>query len=420
MKFSFKENLLSLFGMQVFSYLLPLLLIPYLIRTIGLERVGEIAVATSVCTLLSLIVEYGFTLYGARRLSIAKHASDDKAIAEIFFEVMQAKILLLTAIAPLYIAYLYLKIDDRPTLIIYASSFLIVVGQAFTTNWFFQGLERMRFPLLYTVAMRTLSVVVIVLVVTNAADYYLVPVIQGGATLLISLLMLRDALRMLDKHRVIAPFGKVQTAFVQAAPLFGTSIMSSMIASGGVVILASFSLSNELIGVYSTFEKIIRSAQSMFSPVTQALFPMSARLLETDVEKGKKLLRKTFISLFLLSFGAIVAIYLATEILVGTFFSSKLAEHSEIVLLFAPWFVAGICNNITGTQYLVASGQSGRYLRFMAVGSVVTLVSQILLVSVFEIRAMAIGMSIGEVFLFIMLVNHYLRSVAPLANVAKL
>jgi PST family polysaccharide transporter len=202
----------------------------------------------------------------------------------------------------------------------------------------------------------------------------------------------------------------MKPAFVAAAPLFGTSIMSSMIASGGVVILASFSQSNELIGIYSTYEKIIRSAQSLFSPVTQALFPMSARLLETNAHEGRKLLRKTFVGLFSLSAAAVMSIYLLSNILVGKFFNTKLAAHSDIVLLFAPWFVAGICNNITGTQYLVASGRSAKYLQYMAIGSVVTLVSQISLVSLLGIKAMAVGMSIGEVLLFALLLNFYVRS----------
>lgn len=227
MKRSFIENLFSLFGIQIFAYLLPILLIPYLIGAIGLERIGEIAVATSVCTLLSLVVEYGFTLYGARRVSIAKHSNDKQEIADVFGQVMQAKIIVLLMLAPLYFLFLLLTIDDRPTLIVYASSFLIVVNQAFATNWLFQGLERMRSVLIHTITMRTISVLLIISLVKNDDQYYLVPVIQGIATLLISLLMLRDALRMLDQHLVFVPLIKVRTAFVKAAPLFGTSIMSS-------------------------------------------------------------------------------------------------------------------------------------------------------------------------------------------------
>jgi PST family polysaccharide transporter len=420
MKSSFKENLFSLFGIQIFAYLLPILLIPYLIGSIGLERIGEIAVSTSACTLLSLVVEYGFTLYGARRLSIAKQSNDKKEIADVFSEVMQAKIIVLLLLAPLYFLCLLLTIHDRPTLIVYASSFLIVVGQAFSTNWFFQGLERMRSALIHTITMRMISVLLIISLVKNEDQYYFVPLIQGIATLLISFLMLRDALRLLDQHVRFVPLVKVRAAFVKAAPLFGTSIMSSAIASGGVVILASFSVSNELIGVYSTFDKIIKSAQSLFGPVTQALFPMSARLLKSNIEEGKKLLRKSFITLFILSSSTILIIFLASEILVGTFLSAKLAEHSEIVLLFAPWFVAGVCNNITGTQYLVASGQSVRYLKFMVVGAIMSFASQIILIPFFDIRAVAIGMSIGEVFLFALLIRSYLRFEAASETAAKL
>ena len=60
------SNFLSLSALQVFTYVLPLLTLPYLVRVLGVEKYGLVMFAQSVIMFFSILVDYGFNLSATR------------------------------------------------------------------------------------------------------------------------------------------------------------------------------------------------------------------------------------------------------------------------------------------------------------------------------------------------------------------
>ena len=61
--------------LQVFTILFPLLTYPYLLRVIGLELYGVIVFAQTIINYVSLVINFGFNMSGARNVAVYK---DDK------------------------------------------------------------------------------------------------------------------------------------------------------------------------------------------------------------------------------------------------------------------------------------------------------------------------------------------------------
>jgi len=87
------KNITALYGLHLFKYLIPLMLIPYLARTLGLAVWGELAIAQAFAAYLGLIIEYGFEFSATKTL--AKNKSNPIMRSIILSEVMGAKVLLI-------------------------------------------------------------------------------------------------------------------------------------------------------------------------------------------------------------------------------------------------------------------------------------------------------------------------------------
>ena len=76
------ENIFSLGALQAANYALPLLLLPYLAHTLGVEKLGLLAFAISLMQLFSVLIDYGFNLSASRQAAV--HRNEPTALNHLF------------------------------------------------------------------------------------------------------------------------------------------------------------------------------------------------------------------------------------------------------------------------------------------------------------------------------------------------
>ena len=77
------SNFIALSVVQGTNFLLPLVVMPYVIKKIGADGFGVVAVAQVCMLYLSTIADYGFNLSATR--DIALYKDEDAKISKIFF-----------------------------------------------------------------------------------------------------------------------------------------------------------------------------------------------------------------------------------------------------------------------------------------------------------------------------------------------
>src|SRR5438034_9120456 len=84
------SNFMALSILQGANFLLPVLVMPFVIKKIGADGYGVVAVAQGVMLIFCTVADYGFNLTATR--SIALHRGDVKINARLFFTVIACKL----------------------------------------------------------------------------------------------------------------------------------------------------------------------------------------------------------------------------------------------------------------------------------------------------------------------------------------
>ena len=79
------DNILSLYALLGLYYLIPMAVLPYLVRVLGMEMYGLVAFAQSFAQYFTTLTDYGFN-YSATR-SIAQQREDHNSVSKIFCSV---------------------------------------------------------------------------------------------------------------------------------------------------------------------------------------------------------------------------------------------------------------------------------------------------------------------------------------------
>ena len=110
------DNFISLVVLQLINSVLPLLLIPYLLYTIGVEKFGIFSFITAIIMYGVKMSDYGFELSATYHISL--HREHISKVSEIFSSVLSIKLLIAIAyiislsILLFFIDRLYISIES--------------------------------------------------------------------------------------------------------------------------------------------------------------------------------------------------------------------------------------------------------------------------------------------------------------------
>lgn len=173
---SLLKNFLSLVGAEAFTKLITFAAFAYLARLLGAASFGYIEWSAAVLMCASLIVDQGFSSYGARE--IAKNPSET---ARLTAEVVTARFLM-AAVGYLAIAlFAFWFVNDQTIRLLLLIYGLSLWALPLLLQWVFQGHDRMNLVALTGIIRQTIFVGIVFAFVKSANDLLLVGVAETAA-----------------------------------------------------------------------------------------------------------------------------------------------------------------------------------------------------------------------------------------------
>ena len=267
------SNFFSLVILQGANYIFPLLTVPYLFRTLGVETFGLVNFATAFTQYFLIFTDFGFDLSATKY--IAANRDNEQKRNSYFVNVLLSKFFLFFAgfIILLVIVFSFERFYVNKEL--YLLSYGSVLGTVLLPTWFFQGMEQMKYITKITILIRSISIIPIFFFVRSDADYLLIPVFYNVGSIVAGLTALYYAyyrfgasLNLRKEFRINNIIRTLKDSF----EFFISRISLSLYTISNSFVLGLV-LGNTAVGYYTAAEKLFVSLQSLYSPLNQALYP---------------------------------------------------------------------------------------------------------------------------------------------------
>lgn len=342
------SNFLSLSVLQIFTYALPLLTLPYLVRVLGVEKYGLVMFAQSLIMFFNILVDYGFNLSATREVSVNR--DNKEKITEIFSSVMTIKLILLTASLLLLTIVVFSFERFYADKELYFITFTLVLGQALFPIWYFQGLEKMKYITLINILSRVIFTAAIFIFIHEENDYILVPLLNGLGVITGSFYALYLIKKSFNQKFVVQNFKTLKQHFKDSTDFFLSRVSVSIYTSANAFVLGLFT-NNTMVGYYSIAEKVYQAIQGLYGPIAQALYPYVAK------ERNIALFKKIFYSVILLNTLGVSILFLFDDFIFSILFTEKVGVESiRVFRIFLLANLITVPSILIGYPFLAALG----------------------------------------------------------------
>lgn len=355
------ENFSFLSILQIVNLLIPLVTYPYLIRVLGSELYGLVVFTQVVAGYFAILISFGFSTFGAKEISI--HRDDKQKLSQIISNISFVKLVLLL------IGFLglggYLFYVDTEYKWLYILAFWVCILDVVFPQWFFQGIEKMKFITLISLAARVVFVLLIFVLIKGKEDVLWFPIsnligalVSGAVSFY---LIYKEGVRLIfPSFRIIKDYVKESYHF------FLSNVLIQIYVASNKLIIGHF-LGMSALAYYDLAEKIVNLVRMPQNIISQVAFPrISATKSVSFVKKLFKIstLMNVVLYALLFVFGRYLVLFLGGE---------AMLEALPVVFILGLYVpIVGI-SNVLGILILIPFGYKREFTR-MTIYSVITYV----------------------------------------------
>lgn len=393
------KNGIWMFLLQGFNTIVPLITLPYITRILSPTAYGNFALALNWISYFQVIVEYGFDLTGPRQIVMRE---SDEDLNKIYSNIISARFILLIVCCIFFIVIIYFTCIGKTQIKCMSILFFMVVAVVFQQNWFFQGISEMQNISIINMISRTISVLLIFLLIKNPEDVYLYCFLYAFNYIVSGLIGCFIVHYKYKIHFKVYDISLIFKCISDGWHLFLSSAMGKIFGSIAITVLGMIS-TKEDIGIYSVINKIPYVLTILFSALSQTIYPINCRNFQTSYIEGIKKVKKIAIPILIvfISIGSLIIIL--RYYIVYYAFGYVYAQKSILLIPLIIWAVFGIINNFLGIQILVASGHQKEYSIAFQINLLIMVSFMVIIGNVLGIYGIAISTMISEIIFCVIL-----------------
>lgn len=283
---SIKRNYLFNLAVTVINVGYPIVSFAYIARIFGPQVYGSVVFAGSLAAYFALVACLGLPVYGSREIARVR---DDSHRLDILY----SELLLINALSSAFFFLCYLGLfffvhkiqEDVPLFALFGLSIIL---NAFSIDWLFQGLENYAIIALRNFIFRSLSLILIFVLIHKKSDYLqfaAISVISTLGTNVMNVIASRKHVRLsfsgLDVRRHVRPL----------LAIAGTVVMVSVYSNFDNVLLGFLS-DDTHVGYYGAAARIVRIVVYCITAIGAVVIPRYSYYIEKRMHEEYDILAK--------------------------------------------------------------------------------------------------------------------------------
>jgi polysaccharide transporter, PST family len=393
------ENILSLCLLQGSNYLLPLLLLPYLVRVLGPEKFGLLAFSQAFIQNFVILTDYGFNFTATRELAICR--DNPQKVSELFCNVLTIK-LGFTLFSFVFMGALLSAVPKFHTdWQIYLFTFPMVLGNALFPTWFFQGMEKMKYITMLNAFTKLIYAVSVFIFVKQSADYLAAALLNSLSILATGMIALWLAIYSFKVTWVMPTPDAIYRQLIEGWNVFISTISIAAYASTRVFVVGLFS-NNTITGYYSIAEKVMALIQTFpLAPILQACYPWLSRVFMEDPNRARKITKNLQQITTIAFLVGLPAIYFLVPQILELAFKTAYPESVLCIrlLLVGVFFINA---NAFRINFLLISGSTELFRKIHVATAVLGISMLIILTNFFSYVGAAVSVILVEFFVLVL------------------
>jgi O-antigen/teichoic acid export membrane protein len=393
---SIKRNFLYSSILTVSNYLFPLLVFPYVTRTLGPTNLG-------ICNYVDGIINYGLiiAMMGINVLGVriaARYKNNSKLLNLAFSSLLVISTVssLIVLVSIFFIVFYIPALSEYKLLLI--PGLLKVVFTLFSFDWYFKGIENFKYITYRGIFVKTLYVLSVYLFVKNANDYfiyYYLSIGMLGVNSLIQIVYLKKRVTFQINNRILK---KIISPFITLGIY---TILTSLYTSFNVIYLGIVAPKNE-VGFYTTSIRLFSIFLALFTTFTGVMLPrMSILVAEKNFEKLKEQIAKSYEILFTFCIPIIVLSTFFAPTIIHIIAGDKFNGAVMPMRIIMPLMLIIGMEQITILQILTPLNKDRYILLNSLIGASLGFAFNFILVKDFRSTGSAITLVISEIAVFI-------------------
>ena len=254
--------------------LLPFVALPYVLRTIGVEKYGMVAFAQTIVSYFTIVINYGLDVYAVKEVAVNR--DNKKSLNEIVSTVISVKLILFILSFGIFLICFSLVpfMSEHKFLMFCALGPWML--ELFFPIWFFQGIEKMKYVTIVNCMSLLFYTVTVFIFVRQASDFELVALLQSSGQFLAGCVAFYCMINIEKVSLHLPQKVMIKDVFKQSFS-FWLSRVSSVFNVNLAKTVSGLVLSMESVAAFDLAQKIINAILIPTRMLNKAAYPHIAR-----------------------------------------------------------------------------------------------------------------------------------------------
>ena len=385
-----KKNYIYNLSYQIFAIIVPLVTTPYISRILSPGGIGKYSFTYAIVKYFILVAILGSSSFGIRE--IGKCIEDKKERSKVFWNIFSFRFISTLLMIILYLIYVLLFASNKTIALVQT---IYLVGLLFDISWFYQGIEDIKRITIRNFFIKLLNIVFIFMFIKEEKDLLLYVFGLASFSFLGIISMWYKVGKHLNKPNIrdIKPYKNIKEMLELFIPTIAVTIFS-LIDKTMIGLFSSSSVEN---GYYEQSLKIVDMSLTIVTSLSSIMIPSIAREYhKKNYDSVNNKMEKSYRFVFLLAIPMTMGLIGITNKFVPLFFGNEYDKVKVILPILSLLYIPMCINNITGTQYLIATGKQNKYSKFLLIGGLSNIIFNFILIPIYYSIGAAIGSLFGE------------------------